>query len=156
MIIDKGRSASTTGPGQYKIVDLPPGAYVVTFTLPGFNTVKREGIDLSAGFTATVNGDLRVGQLEETVTVSGAAPMVDVQNTREQTTMNRDVIDSMPVAKSPQSFAVMVPGVIVATATAPSAQDVGGTVSDRLPALIVHGSRSQEMPTSTTACASTT
>jgi hypothetical protein len=147
VLIEKVRTASTDGSGQYKIVDLPPGAYVVTFTLTGFNTVKRDGISLSGDFTATVNADLRVGQLEETVTVSGAAPMVDVQNTREQTNINRDVIDSMPVAKSPQSFAVMVPGVIVATATAPSAQDVGGTVSDRLPALIVHGSRSQEMPT---------
>ena len=85
--------------------------------------------------------------MEETITVSGASPVVDVQNTRQLTTMTRDVIDSIPAAKSPQSFAVLVPGVIASTATAPSAQDVGGTVSDRLPALIVHGSRSQEMPT---------
>src|SRR5580700_3677983 len=102
VLIEKVRTASTDGSGQYKIVDLPPGAYVVTFTLTGFNTVKRDGISLSGDFTATVNADLRVGQLEETVTVSGAAPMVDVQNTREQTNINRDVIDSMPVAKSPQ------------------------------------------------------
>lgn len=146
-LIERVRSSLTDGSGQYKIVDLPPGDYTVTFTLTGFNSVKREGIALSAGVTATVNGDLRVGALEETITVSGASPLVDVQNTREQATMTRDIIDAMPVAKSPQSFAVMVPGVIVATATAPSAQDVGGTVSDRLPALIVHGSRSQEMPT---------
>src|SRR5262245_41649864 len=146
-LIERVRSSLTDGSGQYKIVDLPPGDYTVTFTLTGFNSVKREGIALSAGVTATVNGDLRVGSLEETITVSGASPLVDVQNTREQATMTRDIIDAMPVAKSPQSFAVMVPGVIVATATAPSAQDVGGTVSDRLPALIVHGSRSQEMPT---------
>ncbi|HWW84048.1 MAG TPA: carboxypeptidase regulatory-like domain-containing protein [Vicinamibacterales bacterium] len=146
-LIERVRTASTDGAGQYKIVDLPPGNYSVTFTLTGFNTVKRDGIDLSSGVTVTVNGDLRVGQLEETVTVSGAAPLVDVQNTREQTVMKRDLIDAIPAAKSPQSFAVLVPGVIVATATAPSAQDVGGTVSDRLPALIVHGSRSQEMPT---------
>ena len=147
VLIERVRSSTTDNAGQYKVVNLPPGRYTVTFSLTGFNSVKREGIDLSAGFTATVNGDLRVGSLEETITVSGASPVVDVQNTRQQTTMTREVIDSIPAAKSPQSFAVLVPGVIAATATAPSAQDVGGTVSDRLPALIVHGSRSQEMAT---------
>src|SRR5262249_30419468 len=146
-LIEKVRSAISDGAGQYKIVDLTPGTYTITFALTGFNTIKREGIELSAGFTATVNADLRVGSLEETVTVSGQSPVVDVQNTRQQTTMTRDVSDAIPAAKSPQSFAVLVPGVIAATATAPSAQDVGDTVSDRLPALIVHGSRSQEMPT---------
>jgi len=146
-LIEKVRAAVTDTAGQYKVVDLPPGTYTVTFTLVGFNAVKREGVELSAGFTANVNADLRVGTLEETITVSGQSPVIDVQNTRQQTTMARDVIDAIPAAKSPQSFAVLVPGVIAATATAPSAQDVGGTVSDRLPALIVHGSRSQEMPT---------
>ena len=146
-LIERVRTAVTDGSGQYKIVDLTPGSYAVTFTLPGFSTVKRDGIELSAGFTASVNADLRVGALEETLTVTGATPVVDVQNTRQQTVMNRDIIDAIPAAKSPQSFAVLVPGVIAATATAPSAQDVGGTVSDRLGALIVHGSRSQEMPT---------
>jgi len=146
-LIEKVRTSVTDSAGQFKIVDLRPGTYAVTFSLTGFNTIKREGIDLSAGFTATVNADLRVGSLEETITVSGLTPVVDVQNTRQQTVMTRDVIDAIPAAKSPQSFAVLVPGVIAATATAPSAQDVGGTVSDRLPALIVHGSRSQEMPT---------
>ena len=146
-LIERVRTAVTDGAGQYKIVDLTPGTYTVTFGLAGFSTVKRDGIELSAGFTASVNADLRVGALEETLTVTGASPVVDVQNTRQQTVMGRDIIDAIPAAKSPQSFAVLVPGVIAATATAPSAQDVGGTVSDRLGALIVHGSRSQEMPT---------
>jgi hypothetical protein len=146
-LIERVRSSTSDNAGQYKIVDLRPGSYTVTFTLTGFSVVRREGIELSAGFTANVNAELRVGALEETITVSGASPVVDVQNTRQLTTMSRDVIDSIPAAKSPQSFAVLVPGVIASTATAPSAQDVGGTVSDRLPALIVHGSRSQEMPT---------
>src|SRR5580704_2044091 len=78
-LIEKVRSVVTDAEGQYKIIDLRPGTYVVTFTLPGFATVKREGIDLSAGFTATVNADLRVGGLEETITVSGQAPLVDTQ-----------------------------------------------------------------------------
>src|SRR5215468_8537282 len=124
-LIEKVRAAVTDSAGQYKVVDLPPGTYTVTFTLVGFNAIKREGVELSAGFTANVNADLRVGTLEETITVSGQSPVIDVQNTRQQTTMSRDVIDAIPAAKSPQSFAVLVPGVIAAAATAPSAQDVG-------------------------------
>jgi hypothetical protein len=139
-LIEKVRSAVTDGAGLYKIVDLTPGTYSVTFTLPGFNTVKREGVALSAGFTATIDGELRVGSLEETITVSGASPLVDVQNTRQQTAVPRDVIDALPIAKSAQNFATFVPGVVA------TSQDVGGSVADRIPSLRIHGSRAIEMP----------
>jgi hypothetical protein len=139
-LIEKVRTAVTDGSGQYKIVDLTPGTYTVTFTLTGFNTAKREGIALSAGFTASVDGELRVGALEETITVSGQSPLIDVQNTREQTSVPRDVIDALPVAKSAQNFATFVPGVVA------TSQDVGGSVADRIPSLRIHGSRSIEMP----------
>jgi len=79
-----------------------------------------DGIALSAGFTATVNADLRVGALEETITVSGQSNLVDVQNTCEQTAVPRDVIDALPIAKSAQNFATFVPGVVALS------QDVGG------------------------------
>src|SRR5262252_3958336 len=75
-LIERSRSAITDTQGQYKIVDLPPGVYTVTFTLVGFNTVRREGIELTASFTAPVNADLKVGSLQETITVSGQAPTV--------------------------------------------------------------------------------
>src|SRR5881397_2268259 len=65
-LIERVRSVVTDSEGQYKIIDLRPGTYTVTFTLAGFSTAKREGIELSAGFTATVNGELKVGALEET------------------------------------------------------------------------------------------
>src|SRR5207244_6235789 len=104
------------------------------------NTVRREGIALSAGLTASVDADLRVGELQETVLVSGASPIVDVQNTREQTSVPRDVIDALPIAKSAQNFATFVPGVVA------TSQDVGGSVADRIPSLRIHGSRSIEMP----------
>src|SRR5882672_10180278 len=83
-LIEKVRTAVTDGEGRYNIVDLRPGSYSVTFTLPGFATFKRESIELTTGFTATANAEMRVGSLEETVTVSGASPVVDIQNVRTQ------------------------------------------------------------------------
>src|SRR5262245_16318530 len=77
--IEKGRSAVTDEQGRYQVAELRPGTYSVTFALPGFSSVRREGIELTTGFTATVNVELRIGSLEETVTVSGATPVVDTQ-----------------------------------------------------------------------------
>ena len=80
VLIEKVRSVVTDDTGQYRIVDLRPGTYTVTFTLPGFSTVKREGIELTGTFVATVNADMKVGALEETITVTGETPIVDVQS----------------------------------------------------------------------------
>src|SRR2546422_4117326 len=119
-LIEKVRAVTTDAQGQYKIIDLRTGIYTVTFTLTGFNTLRREGIELSAAFTATVNGELRVGSIEETITVSGQAPVVDVQNVLQQKVMTREVMDSLPTAKTFGSYAILVPGVTV------NAPDVGG------------------------------
>src|SRR6476661_6238023 len=81
-LIEKTRSVVTDGAGQYRIVDLRPGTYTVTFALAGFNTVRREGIELTGSFVATINADMRVGALEETITVTGESPTVDVKNTQ--------------------------------------------------------------------------
>ena len=81
-LIEKVRSTVTDAQGRYRIVDLRPGTYSVTFALAGFSTAKREGLELPAEFTATVNGDLAVGTLQETVTVSGEAPTVDLRSSR--------------------------------------------------------------------------
>ena len=80
VLLEKVRTVVTDGDGQYKIVTLPSGVYTVTFSLTGFNTVKRDGIALTPSFTATINADLTIGSVQETVTVSGASPVVDVQN----------------------------------------------------------------------------
>src|SRR6185295_9973251 len=77
-LIEKTRQVVSDGSGQYRIVDLRPGEYSVTFTLAGFSTIRREGIMLQGTMTATVNADLRVGAVAETITVSGEAPLVDV------------------------------------------------------------------------------
>jgi hypothetical protein len=71
VLIEKVRSVTTDGAGQYRIIDLRPGTYIVTYTLAGFQTVRREGIQLPAEFTATLNVELRVGELAETITVTG-------------------------------------------------------------------------------------
>ena len=96
----KGPHRVTDGSGQYRIVDLRAGTYAVTFTLTGFSTVKREGVELTGSFTATVNADLKVGSLSETVTVSGETPIVDVQSARRQATVSGDVIAAIPSSRA--------------------------------------------------------
>ena len=83
-LIEKVRAVVTDGTGQYRIVDLRPGTYTVTFTLVGFSTVKREGVQLTGSATFQVNAEMRVGALEETITVTGEAPVVDIQNVRSR------------------------------------------------------------------------
>jgi hypothetical protein len=137
-LIEKVRSAVTDAAGQYKIVNLVPGTYTVTFTLTGFNTIRREGVELTAAFTANVNADLKVGSLEETITVSGQAPTVDVQNVTQQSVITRDILNAIPAGmKSTGQIGVLIPGV---TATS---QDVGGTQFSAV-GLAIHGSRLNE------------
>jgi hypothetical protein len=110
-LIERVRNTITDASGRFAIVDLRPGAYAVTFTLPGFKTVKREGIELEGAFAATVNASLEVGSIEETVTVAGASPVVDLQSTQNQSVLNRQVLDVLPAARTMQGGASLVPGV---------------------------------------------
>ena len=139
-LIEKVRSVVTDGTGQYRIVDLRPGAYTVTFTLPGFNTVRREGIELTGSFTATVNVDMRIGALEETITVTGETPLVDIQSSAKQRVLDKDVIDAIPTGRNQFNLAVLIPGVSVGTVVG-GTQDVGGALGDVQQHLVVHGSR---------------
>jgi hypothetical protein len=108
-LIEKTRSAVTDGAGQYRIVDLRAGLYSVTFTLTGFSSVKRDGIELTGSFTATINADMKVGAIEETITVSGETPIVDTQSVRRQVTVSNDVISSMPAARSYAGVMMLIP-----------------------------------------------
>jgi hypothetical protein len=141
-LIEKTRTAITDADGRYSIIDLRPGTYSVTFSLVGFATVKREGVELTGGFTAAINADLKVGGLEESITVSGQSPLIDTQSVQQRKSLTSDLIDQIPTGRSFQSLSVLVPGVTIALAN----QDVGGTGGERYQTLSIHGSRPDQMP----------
>jgi hypothetical protein len=116
-LIEKVRSVVTDGNGQYRIVDLRPGDYTVTFTLPGFSTTRRDGVTLEGALTATINADLRVGSLEETVTVTGESPIVDVQSIRRQTVVDGETINELPVTRSYGALFQLNPSVTTGAGT---------------------------------------
>ena len=99
-LITKVRSGVTDDSGQYRIPDLPPGTYKVTFSLSGFATVVREGVELTGGGVMTIGAELRVGALEESITVTGESPVVDVQTARQQTVIDGDIVRALPAARS--------------------------------------------------------
>jgi len=110
-LIERVRVVYTDAQGRYNVVDLRPGTYAVTFTLPGFSVVRREGIALPVGFTATVDADLQVGSVEETVTVTGGSPLVDVRNVRQQTLVPTELRTELPSGSmNLMSLAALVPG----------------------------------------------
>jgi hypothetical protein len=133
VLIERTRSVSTDAEGAYKIVDLRPGVYVVTFSLQGFSTFKREALELPSNFTATINAEMKVGALEESVTVSGQSPVVDVQSNVKSQVLPRDVLDSVPSAKTIQSLGQLIVGVQL------SSPDVGGSRAMQQTYFSVHG-----------------
>ena len=137
-LIEKVRSVVSDGTGQYRIVDLRPGTYSVTFSLSGFNTFRRDGIQLEGSFVATVNAELRVGALTETITVSGESPTVDVQSSQAVRTIDNELIAAIPSSRGYQSFTVLQPGLNVQGA------DVGGVTGALFSVFQAHGGRRDE------------
>jgi hypothetical protein len=111
VLIEKVRSAVSDGTGQYRITELPPGTYSVTFTLPGFAIVKREGVELSGTGVTTMNAELRVGSVEETITVTGETPVVDVQSTRRQEVIDDDTLKALPATRGYNALIFLVPSI---------------------------------------------
>ncbi len=136
VLIEKVRSAVTDAAGVYRIVDLRPGTYTVTFTLPGFSTFKRDGVELPSEFTATVNADMAVGALEETITVSGEAPVVDIRSSRAQTQFAEETLQSIPGTGRLATLPAIMPGV---TLRRESDRGVGGLSDRTQTAYSVHG-----------------
>jgi len=140
-LIEKVRVAVTDSSGQYKIENLRPGSYTVTFTLSGFNTHKREGVVLQGSFVATINADLALGNVSETVTVSGEAPVVDVQSTQTERVFSQQIIDAIPAGRSHINEIVLIPGIQSAQPGRGGLQDVGGTNNLQNTTFSIHGSR---------------
>src|SRR5262249_39859960 len=141
-LIERVRVAVTDAQGNYKIIELRPGSYSVTFTLPGFATFKRDGIELSAGFTAAANAEMKVGGLEETITVTGASPVVDVQNVRTQQVLKADVLEALPSGlRDMTQLASLTLGV---TPSSAGRNDVGGDKAESATGLTIHGGRGDD------------
>jgi hypothetical protein len=137
-LIEGARTAVSDATGQYRIVDLRAGTYTVTFTLPGFSTVKREGIELTATFIATVSVDMRVGAVAETVTVSGESPVVDVQSSQTIRTIDNEVLAGIPSSRNYSNITVLMPGINAQGA------DVGGITGAAFSVFQAHGGRRNE------------
>ena len=139
VLIEKVRTTQTDGSGRYQLIDLRPGNYAVTFSLPGFSTVKRDGVELVGSGTATIDADLKVGAVAETVTVTGDTPIVDTKSVTRQQVLSADMIDALPTSRNFVTVARMIPG------TSGGGSDVGGSVlQDVGTGLTVRGSNAND------------
>ena len=141
-LIEGARAVVTDSQGEYKIVSLSPGTYTVTLSLTGFSTVKREGIALTTGFTATVNGEMTVGGLAETITVVSEAPLVDTHTVRQTSIVSSEAIQALPTGRTSTGLAQLIPGISVVESGL-KFQDVGG-LSGEGNSFVIHGSRFNE------------
>jgi hypothetical protein len=111
-LIEKARTAVTDDRGQYQIIDLRPGTYRVSFTLAGFATVVREAIEVTGGGVTSVNADMKVGQVQETITVSGQAPVVDVQtSTSREQVLTNETVQALPASRGYGNYLAAIPGI---------------------------------------------
>ncbi|MDP2053014.1 MAG: TonB-dependent receptor [Acidobacteriota bacterium] len=133
VIIEKVKASVSDGNGSYRIADLRPGIYSVTFTLPGFKTFRRDGLQLASEFTATINAELAVGSLEETITVTGSSPVVDVTTAAKTAVLDREAIDAIPTGRTIQGMAQLVVGVNL------SLPDTGGARAMQQTYMSTHG-----------------
>jgi carboxypeptidase family protein len=130
----------TQASGAFRFVQVPIGTYTISFTLPGFKTVKRAGVVVETGFSAEINTKLEVSTREEVVNVTAATPVVDTKNTAVGAVFNRETLDVIPTARDPWMVINMVPGVIM------SGVNVGGSASgQQLTATVRGGASSQNM-----------
>jgi len=135
-LIEKVRSATTDSSGLYRIVNLPPGTYTVTFSLTGFTTSRREGVEISPGFTASIDSEMRPGNVKETVEVTGESPVVDVQSAAQRRAVTDTQFKELPSGGSWIQMAALT------SAVRASNQDVGGVLGDQTGAQVsAHGSR---------------
>lgn len=138
-LIERAKTTVTDNAGSYQVVDLRPGEYAVTFTLGGFQTVRREKVVLSAAFTATINATLPVGRLEEQITVQGGSPVIDVRAGTSERPLHQELIEGIPVGRIPNVAVMLVPGAVTAR------PDVGGSETGQTAGVSVHGSQTRDL-----------
>ena len=137
VLIEKIRSATTDGEGRYVIQDLRPGTYRLSFTLPGFKLVVRDAVELLGTSVVTINAEMSVGTVEETITVSGDTPTVDLQSTTRQVSITQEIVTQLPSSRNPFALGVLIPGVQQSFGS----RDVGGAVVAEVAALAANGGR---------------
>ncbi len=136
VLIEKARTVVTDGSGNYRIENLRPGSYTVTFTLTGFSTVKRDDVTVSGSAATSVDATLRVGAVAETITVTGETPLVDISSTKREVVLDHDSIQALPSSRQYFTLARVAPGTIG------GGGDVGGAgIADVGQSLTVHGSK---------------
>src|SRR6266576_975269 len=144
VLIEKSRTVVTDGTGQYRIVDLKPGTYGVTFALSGFATIKREGVELTGAGVTTINADMRVGTVTETVTVTGETPVVDTQtSTKREVVLSNEVLAAVPASRTYGNILALVPGIQSLTLDVNSTQSMTGTATNFF--FTSRGGRGQEI-----------
>ena len=151
-LIEKSRSTATDSSGQYQIIQLAPGDYTVTFTLQGFKSFRRDGVELSGSFVAKVNAEMNVGDVAETITVTGQTPLVDVHSSNVQQVVSKQVVDAIPTGRLGINLAALQPGMILgagggvgqSNTNSLTSQDVGGTAGDTFTDLAIHGGKPAE------------
>jgi hypothetical protein len=140
-LIEKTRSTTTDSNGRYSIPDLRPGPYRVAFSLSGFSTSVRENVELTGTIIFTVNADLIVGKVQETVTVTGDTPLVNLESTTRQTVLDQELVAAIPSSRTPFTVGVLIPGV---KKGAFMSQDVGGSVVQEVASLEANGGRTAD------------
>jgi hypothetical protein len=137
-LIERVRTATSDGSGQYRITELPPGTYALTFSLSGFGSVRRDAVTVSGSGVIPINVELRVGALAETITVTGESPLVDTQTTRREVVVNSSTISELPMTRSYGSVLYAVPGISVAPGVN------GNDLSPSMAVFTAHGGNSTE------------
>jgi hypothetical protein len=141
VLIEKVRTTVTDAEGRYQLAELRPGTYTLTFTLPGFTTYKRDALQLAPNFSATINADLKVGELAETIVVSGQTPLVDTRSVSKATVISQETLSALPTAKSVGSMLALVPGAV----SPANGVDTGGTKGEQSVRISVFGARPGDM-----------
>ena len=138
-LIEGQKVVFTSADGRYQVVDLRPGEYTVTFSLAGFQTVRREHIVLSASFTATVDVTLPLGSLEQVVTVQGGAAAIDLRSGTSERPLNQELLEGIPVGRIPNVAVMLIPGAVTAR------PDVGGSETGQTSGVSIHGAQTRDL-----------